>query len=393
MTRQLVLASVVVASLAAAAPAEAQFGKILDSANKAKDAKDKFDAINMSDADERKIGDEVSAKLRSHFGVFQDKEVTLYVALVGTTLAKASTRPNLNWQFIVLDTDGVNAYAAPGGLVHITRGLLGLMKSEAQLADVLGHEITHVTAKHTVHAIQKANMVQLGAEQTKGSSLAGEAVSKLSEASYKILFENKFDRNDEMEADRVGIAIASKSGYSPSALSDVLKALDARNTNAAQPNGLFASHPDTQARLDGIAKTIKEQKLAGTATVAARYKEYIRWDAKPVADITTVDAGAKGLTGGSSPASSSSASTEKKDDEKDKDKDKKEAEQPKKKGGFLNKMNLSGGSQAQSSQTVASAGGRAVGNDNNAKGGSNPQIVGVTITPADLEAFKKGIVG
>ena len=171
-----------------------------------------------------------------------------------------------------------------------------------------------------------------------------------------------------MEADRVGIAIASKSGYSPSALSDVLKALDARNTNAAQPNGLFASHPDTQARLDGIAKTIKEQKLAGTATVAARYKEYIRWDAKPVADITTVDAGAKGLTGGSSPASSSSAST-KEGRRKDKDKDKKEAEQPKKKGGFLSKMNLSGGSQAQSSQTVASAGGRAVGNDNNAKGG------------------------
>ena len=133
----------------------------------------------------------------------------------------------------MLDTDGVNAYAAPGGLVHITRGLLGLIKSEAQLADVLGHEITHVTAKHTVRAIQKANMVQLGAEQTKGGSLAGEAVSQLSGAVYQDLFENKFDRNDEMEADRVGIVLASKVGYSPNALTDVLKALDARNTNAS----------------------------------------------------------------------------------------------------------------------------------------------------------------
>ncbi len=150
------------------APAHAQFGKILDSANKAKDAKDKFDAINMSDADERKIGDEVSTKLRTHFGVDQDKAVTTYVSLVGTVLAKASTRPNLNWQFIVLDTDGVNAYAAPGGLVHVTRGLLGLMKSEAQLADVLGHEITHITAKHTVRAIQKAQYGPVGRRADEG---------------------------------------------------------------------------------------------------------------------------------------------------------------------------------------------------------------------------------
>ena len=201
------------------------------------------------------------------------------------------------------------------------------------------------------------------------------------------MFENKFDRNDEMEADRVGIVLANKVGYSPNALTDVLKALDARNTNAQAPNGLFATHPDTQARLDGIAKTIKEQKLSATATVAARYKEHITWDAKPAAEITTVDAGAKGLTGGSS----STASTEKKDD--DPNKDKKDADQPKKKGGFLNKMSLSGGSQAQSSQTTASAGGRAIGNDNNAKGGSDSHMVPVMITPAELDAFKKGIVG
>ena len=97
---------------------------------------------------------------------------------------------------------------------------------------MLGHEITHITAKHTVRSIQKRNAVQLGAEQTKGGSLASAAVSQLAGAVYKDLFENKFDRNDEMEADRVGIVLANKVGYSPNALSDVLKALDARNTNA-----------------------------------------------------------------------------------------------------------------------------------------------------------------
>ena len=80
----------------------------------------------MSDADERKIGDVVSLKLREEFGVYQDKEVTKYVTLVGTVLAQASARPDLNWEFIVLDTDGVNAFAAPGGIMHITRGALGL---------------------------------------------------------------------------------------------------------------------------------------------------------------------------------------------------------------------------------------------------------------------------
>ena len=72
-------------------------------------------------------------------------------------LAKQSERPNLPWTFIVLDTDGVNAFAAPGGFVHITRGALGLVKNEAELAAVLGHEIGHVAHKHAINAIKKAN--------------------------------------------------------------------------------------------------------------------------------------------------------------------------------------------------------------------------------------------
>src|SRR6185369_3003748 len=89
-----------------------------------------------------------------------------YVALVGTVLAKKSTRPKLPWQFIVLDTDGVNAFAAPGGYIHITRGALALMKSEAELAGVLGHEISHITRKHTVNVMQKDKGISLAASKT-----------------------------------------------------------------------------------------------------------------------------------------------------------------------------------------------------------------------------------
>src|SRR5207237_794698 len=106
-----------------APPAHAQLGGILNKANKAVDAKNKIDELNITDKEERQLGEQVSLMLRQRFGVYQNANVTKYVTLVGSTIAQAGTRPNLDWKFIVLDTDGVNAYAAPGGIVHITRGL------------------------------------------------------------------------------------------------------------------------------------------------------------------------------------------------------------------------------------------------------------------------------
>ena len=376
------IALVFAVSTIVAAPAHAQLGGLGDRLKQAQDAKAKVDKIadlRMSDADERKLGEEVSAKLRQEFGVYQDKEVARYVALVGQVLAQGSSRPGLDWQFIVLDTDGVNAFASPGGLVHITRGALGLIRNEAELAGVLGHEITHVTAKHTIRAIQKGKMVSLTADEVGGSGgLTQSVVSKLAEAAYSNIINNKFDRNDEVESDKVGIGLASKAGYAPGALSDVLKRLEDRNKNQEQPNGMFASHPLIKDRVDNIAKVIRDDKLAGSATVAARYTKYITFEAKPLSEVPVI-AGARGLTGGDS-----------KDNKDAKDKDKKE--EPKKKGGLLGKVGLTSGSQAQNTQTVASAGARGLGQpDRDAKGGSNPNKVSMTVTPTELADFKKGI--
>ncbi len=377
-----------------AAPAHAQFGSLSDKLKQAQKAKDDFDKktaeIRISDADERKLGEDVSAKLRQDFGVYQDKEVTKYVSLVGKVLAQASTRPNLDWQFIVLDTDGVNAFASPGGIVHVTRGLLGLVKNEAELAGVLGHEITHVTAKHTVRAIQKNKVVSLTAQEVGGSAGLSESVmSKLAGAAYKSIISNAFDRDDEVEADHVGVGLANKAGYTPRGLSDVLKRLADRNKNQDQPNGLFASHPLIKDRLDNIASTITQNKLAASAAVAARYSKEITFTAKPLSEVPVID-GTRGLTGGDSKSSK---------DAKDKDpkeKDSKDAEpkpQPKQKGGLLGKVGLTSGSQSQNSQTVASAGARGLGQpDRDAKGGTNPGRVVIIINPSDLAEFKKGIV-
>jgi predicted Zn-dependent protease len=132
----------------AAARAGGQIGGIVKRAQQ-------FHDLQITDEDEQKIGAAVSEKIRERYGVVQDPAIHKYVTLVGSALAQHSERPQIAWKFIVLDTDGVNALAAPGGYVHITRGALSLMHNEAELADVLGHEIIHVTEKHTIRAIQK----------------------------------------------------------------------------------------------------------------------------------------------------------------------------------------------------------------------------------------------
>lgn len=378
-------AAVFVLALLLAGPAHAQFGQL----NKLKQRVDqvqKFADMNISEKDERAIGAGVSAKLIDHFGVYQDPAVTKYVTLVGTVLAKQSSRPTLDWTFIVLDTDAVNAYAAPGGIVHITRGALGLIKSEAELAGVLAHELTHVTAKHTIRAIQKSKAIQIGADEGGASGgLAGSVLGRVSQMSYDMLFENKFDRNDEMESDKVGIELANKVGYAPSGLSAFLTHLAERNKSMTEPNGLFASHPQLAERVDRIAKLTKDEKLTATATVTPRYAATIKFDAKPVTEVATLDvAGAKGVVGGGS-AKAAPAKDEKKEEEK--------AEQPKKKGFGLGSLTsgLTKGKQAESTQASASAGGRMISPDRDAEGGSNKNVVKVSVTGAELEAFRQGI--
>ncbi len=392
---RLPVALMFVSLVCGAAPAHAQFGSLNDRLKQAQEAKDKLDKkvgdIRISDADERKLGEDVSAKLRQEFGVYQDKDLTKYVSLVGKVLTQGSSRPYLDWQFIVLDTDGVNAFASPGGLIHVTRGLLGLIRTESELAGVLGHEITHVTAKHTARAIQKNKLVSLTAQEVGGSAGLSEAViSQLAGAAYKTIISNAFDRDDEIEADRVGISLANKAGYSPHGLSEVLERLEERNRDQDQPNGLFASHPLVKDRIANIASAITEGKLAASATVAPRYGKHITFTAKPIADIPVIE-GARGLTGGESKPKDTKESAPKDAASKDPNQAEQTTE-PKKKGGLLGKIGLTTGSQSQNTQTVASAGARGLGQpDRDAKGGSNPARVAIIINPADLVEFKKGI--
>jgi predicted Zn-dependent protease len=363
-------------------PAAAQLGGISGALKKAQTVK-KIADLKVTDAEEHQIGQEVSDKMVEVFGVYQDANVTKYVTLVGAVLAQASARPGIDWQFVVLDTEGVNAFAAPGGFIHITKGLLGLMKNEAELAGVLAHEITHVTEKHTVNAIQKGDTVKVASDEVGSSGgLTQGLVAKLAEKAYSDVLNNKFSRNDEVEADEKGVQLANKVGYAPTGLASALMKLTDRNKDVKEPNGLFASHPMMKDRLTNLEKTIREKKLEATATVQARYAKNITFDAKPASAIATVAEGSRGLAGGEE---KKTAEAEKKEEPK--------KEEPKKGGlgGAFSKLRPGGGTQAQQSQTVASAGARGVNPDRDAVGGPNKTRVPVKIGQNDIVEFQKGI--
>lgn len=353
----------------AAAEQLGQIGKIGGAVKKANDLRD----LQVTEAEEAKLGAEVSERIRVRYGVVQDAAVHRYVGLVGTALAQASTRPGLPWQFIVLDTDGVNAFAAPGGYVHITRGALALLSDESELAGILGHEIVHITEKHTVNSIQKSKAVQMGASETLSNSSA--LLERVVTATYDNIVEKGFGRAEENESDEKGVALADKLGYAPAGLSGFLTRLKDRNKGSAEKRGMFASHPEMDSRLANIKKEIAQRKLAATATLADRYKKFISYTPKPMTEIATVAAGSAGLTG-------SSAKPEAKKEEPKK-------EEPKKGGFGLSRMVPTGGGEKQQAQVTGSGSGRGVDPEKDSVGGSNPKPVPVKLAAADIAAFKK----
>jgi predicted Zn-dependent protease len=375
--KRVLFISVLMLAVAAPTPAAAQLGKLGQLAgkvNKAKSLADQVKDFVITEQEEKDMGANISTRLRQKYGVVQSAAVHKYVSLVGRVVASSSSRPNLAWTFIVLDTDGVNAFAAPGGFVHITRGALALIANEAELAGVLGHEITHITSKHTINAIKKSKVAGGVAEAATRSNV----LEFMLDAAYANLLENQYDKDDENQSDQIGIRMANKVGYAPAGLGAFLTRLSDRNKDLKEPSGVFASHPETRDRVNKLAKQIVSEKLNATATVAARYKATISY--KPVA--VTVVAGAAGASSltGSAPATAKPATTTTKPP----------ASTSKfGLGGITSKL----GADKTNTGTVASAGSRGVNPDRDAKGGSNPNRVTVTLTPAEIAAFRKGISG
>jgi len=260
--RLLVAAALVTAGLT---PAQAQFGGlgglggVLKGAKTAKKVDDSMRVIGQPE--EIKIGGDLAGMILGAAPLVDNPAEQHYVNRVGTWLAMHTERADLPWRFGIIDTASVNAFSAPGGYILITRGLFERLRNESELAGVLAHEIAHVVQKHHLHALQ--NELRTSAMADVGSSVAasqggvaGFAAGQILQAG-KTIYIRGLDKNDEYEADRMGVVIATRAGYSPYGLVGVLQTLSAEQEDKGLAL-MMKTHPnpsDRIARLDSAMGT------------------------------------------------------------------------------------------------------------------------------------------
>jgi len=229
----------------------------------------------ISTEEEVELGGNLISGLLGAAPLVDDPELQRYVNDVGFWVASQSKRKKLPWKFGVIDSPGINAFAAPGGYIVITLGLFSLLENEAQLAGVLGHEISHVVKKHHLKALQKTmkrgiwSKVGVRALADKDDQ---EALDKVVNAGVQ-LYASGLDRDLEFEADKRGVVLAARAGYDPFALLDVLTTIDSINPGEADLTVMLNTHPPTDKRLKKLAKLMdgKMDKYAGGQSNAARF--------------------------------------------------------------------------------------------------------------------------
>jgi beta-barrel assembly-enhancing protease len=214
--------------------------------------------MEIDEKQEIEIGRDMAARLLGAAPLANDARLQRYVNNVGRWLASQTERPDLPWQFGVLDTPGVNAFAVPGGTIFVTKGLVQRMKSEAELAGVLAHEIGHVVKKHHLKAIQKNAQASLAGEalnmatQDRNSEARGKLVSFGTE-----MYSRGLDKGDELEADRLGVRIMAKAEYDPRGMIRVMETLAAAAQGQARPPEFFSTHPSPESRIPRIRDAIE----------------------------------------------------------------------------------------------------------------------------------------
>ena len=233
----------------------------------------------VSEAQEIEIGRESDPAITAQMGgLYPDSALQQYIRGVGLRLAASSERPNLPWSYKLLDDDLVNAFALPGGFVYITRGILGNMNSEAEVAAVLGHETGHVTARHSASQITRVQLAQLGLGIGSIFSSTIRDYGGAAATGLQLLF-LKYGRDDERQADELGFRYMTRIHYDPHGMSEVMRML--QSTTPAGGSGVpnwLSSHPDPGDRVQS-----NEQRIAASGT------DYSSFDTKRDAFLQHLD--------------------------------------------------------------------------------------------------------
>lgn len=229
----------------------------------------------ISEEQEIALGREADEQVVSQIGVYEDAELGDWVARTGAQLAAASHRPDLPWTFRVLDDETVNAFAIPGGFVYLTRGFLTHTNSEAEVAGVLGHEIGHVAARHSAQRYTQATFAQIGLGV--GGILVPEvqAVGGLLQTSVGLLF-LKFSRDDERQADELGVEYAHAVGFDPYELAGVFRTFERIGEQRGERlPGWLSTHPDPGDRI-GRVRQLADETVADRSTLRVARAEHLR---------------------------------------------------------------------------------------------------------------------
>ena len=229
----------------------------------------------VSAEQELRMGREAYPAVLAEYGRYADSTTQRYVSGVGERIAKVSHLPNLEWRFTVIDDPSVNAFAMPGGYIYVTRGILAHLNSEAQLAGVLGHEIAHVTARHSASQMSRQQITGLGLGVASIVSSTVARYGQIAEQGLGLMF-LKYGRDDEDEADRLGVDYATRAGYDPAEIPPTYAMLKRVSDAAGQRlPGYLSTHPDPgdrEVRTRELARVARE----GKSGLLVRRDEFLR---------------------------------------------------------------------------------------------------------------------
>lgn len=238
----------------------------------------------ISEEEEYYVGRAVAARILGTYPLSNSKDLTKYVNLIGKTVALSSDKPFTygGYHFAILETDEVNAFACPGGIIFVTKGMVNMTTNEEELAAVLAHEIAHISKRDGIAAIKSSRWTEaltvIGTEavRTYSSSDVARLVT-IFEGSiddvFKTLVVNGYGKSQELAADEAALQYLAQSGYNPAALSAFLKRLADRGRSSG--GGIMMTHPETTDRMDNLAGKVPSEQtnLQSVQTRTIRFTE------------------------------------------------------------------------------------------------------------------------
>jgi predicted Zn-dependent protease len=236
-------------------------------------------AKDMDYKTERTIGESLALEGMQRFGrPVNNESLQQYVNLVGNAVAANSKRPTIPYRFVVLDSQVQNAFAAPGGVIFISRALLGIIDNEAELAGVLAHEVGHVAGKHAISSIRRAQFLQgvgtITAANMKGDK--GKQFESMIGDLQSVLFDKGLDKGMEFEADAAAVETAYRTGYDPRGLLGVLKKMQKIEASSARNGSWFSTHPPLKERIERLEAQLQKYPDAASATVRERFVKRVK---------------------------------------------------------------------------------------------------------------------